>query len=395
MKELPRPYQWRTWRSGAEPGPDDRAFDDAVRRLLDRCQMPTPGVTLSYHAEPSFLKALAAQGDEHHLVYSRRESDGELMSLGVRSLRPAWLEGKPSRLAYIHHLRVHPEHRGGTLLARGYQAFREVSQAFPAPLTLTSILEGNAAALETLNNPKGRGPLPEYRPVSGYLTALFPLRGPGRRWPRRGRAVPTPAGCEIRPLGPDDLPALQALSDRFGRGNDGAWRSLPEGASWGKGSLLPGLNIGDVLGAFAGNRLVGALGVWNRMGTQQIRLASLHPLLAWCRRLWDAGRLLWGSCPLPSEGSEIPHRLLDPWAVEPGWERRVMPALLGAALELARRAGALFAAWGVAEGHPARPAAGRFFHLPYASRLFTVAWPETPVVPVGQGRGISISLGIL
>ncbi|HOT26949.1 MAG TPA: hypothetical protein PLU72_02095 [Candidatus Ozemobacteraceae bacterium] len=395
MNELPRPYRWLVWRSGSELGPEEREFDAAVRRLVNRCRMPTPGLTLSYHAEPSFFQALAAQGDEHHLVYSRREVDGELMSIGIRSLRPAWIEGAPARLAYIHHLRVHPDHRGGTLLARGYQAFREVSRAFPAPLTVTSILEGNAAARDVLANPAGRGPLPGYLRLSGYLTALFPLRGPGGRWPRRGRRIRTPFACEIRPLTGDDIPALRTLAERFGRTGDGAWWSPPDGAAWGPQSLWPGLRVNDVLGAFAGNALVAAVGVWNRSETQQIRLSDLHPVLSAIRRVWEAGGALWGRCPLPAEGGEVPHRLLDPWAVEPGWERRVMPALLDAALDAARREGALFAAWGVAEGHPAKPAADRFFYFPYASSLFTVAWPETPVADVGRRRPLAIPLGML
>ncbi len=391
---LPGSYELTTWQNDQLVGAGDEQLDAAVRCLVDACHMPTPILALSYHTEPSFRAALCCRGHEHHLVYSRRDNRTELASLGIRSLRTVRLHQREAKLAYIHHLRVHPKHAGGTLLARGYQAFREVSRQSPAAVTLTSILEGNHTARALLANQNGRGPLPAYQPLVRYLTALIPLRGPGKRWPCRFREVGRRA-LMIRNLTLDDAAVLEELVTRTGAHHDGITYEPPIRGEWSSHSLWPGLQMSDLVGVFRGTTLLGAVGVWNRGVVEQIRLASLHPALSGMQRIWHIGRKIWGECPLPAVGTEVPHLLLDPWFVEPGMEEEVGLPLVAAALKQAQARGALFAAFGVPEGHGLRNVVNRFFHLPYWSMLYAVRWPETPQIPSNLAERLIVSLGTL
>jgi len=390
---LSAPYELTTWRAGSPSSPADEQLDARIRHLLSACHMPTPILSLAYQCEPSFRRALACQGGEHYLVYARDRAADELNSLGIRSLRTSSLNQVACRMAYIHHLRIHPQQAGGTLLARGYQAFREVSREFPAPITTTSILEGNTTARGLLENRAGRGPLPAYEPLTRYLTALLPLRGPGARWPRRMRTRNV-SPYVIRNLASEDQTAVSDLYERASRSFDGLVLPIIVNHHSDAG-LWPGLNWSDMLGVFAGRDLLGLIAVWNRMPVQQIRLSHLHPVLTFLQRFWSVGRAFWGECPLPPSGTEVPHLLLDPWLIAPGREREIGPLLLDAALTRAAARHALFVAFGVPEWHPMREVIRRFFHVPYWSMLYTVRWPETPAVPTGVEKRLIPPLGTL
>ena len=122
----------------------------------------------------------------------------------------------------------------------------------------------------------------------------------------------------------------------------------------------------------------------------------ISPVFRALQRMWSAASRLLGPCPLPPLGEQVPHVLLDPWAVQPGFEATALPLLLAAALRFLRTTtAASFAAFGVPRSHPAFGVCRRFFFLPYWSAIYTVAWPETPVPVRSPGRQFQLPLGTL
>lgn len=386
---LPTPYESLSLKSDQLPDRSIAKLDEEIRHLQRRCIMPSNLLELDFQTEPSFMQALQFHGNHHQIVFSHFPQKAEMASLGIRSIKPVYLGGKIKNLAYIHHLRIHPDKRGSSLLAKGYQAFRKVSQQLPADSTLTSILEENAPARKILENSDGRGPLPIYRPICRYLTALIPLKGPGSRWPLKKRGQR--ADFLVRGLERHDSNDLFSLFRRFGEANDGA--PVLDEEAMGKG-IWQGLSVENFVGAFRQNRLIGALGVWEQTQWKQILLNRTHWLIGFLRELWNLGSGVWGACPLPEDGKIVPNVLFDPWAIESGFER-VLPLLFSRAIEKARFTTAIFAAWGAPEKHPATAGVRHVHFIPYWSNIFQVIWSETPVFSFSENRPMLFHLSSL
>lgn len=382
------------FRSGAALTPATASLDAEIRQLVKSSRMPSPYIELDYQTEPSFFAALAPFGHRHDLVLIRPPDFDGLAGLGVRSVRRAFVGGREVELGYLHHLRFHPDIRGGSYLARGYKALRQAFNATPLPATLTSILEDNSAARHILENNRAGGVMPSYQKISRFLTALIPLRGPGQRWPVKHRHA-VPGVYRSRRLTQGDMPRLVKLFAEAGRCNDGATIFTAGDFCGGLGSMLPGMQISNVIGIFSGNDLLAATGIWNQQQYRQIILSHLCSPLLNIQRIWQAGSRLWGQCPVPSIGEPVDSVLLDPWAVAPGLELELMPTLLMAAVREARQLGALFAAFGVAEKNPAINSVRTVFFLPYWSIIYQVQWPETGIYDFGGQQMQLSNLGAL
>lgn len=381
-------------RIGSETVMNDRLrlIDREIEQLLATSQMGGSIIDLDYQARPSFLSSLEMYGFSHDLVLIRPAGVSHLAGLGIRSLRRAFLQGEPNRIGYLHHLRLHPEIRGGMYLARGYRGVRGFFTGQPAPVTLTSVLEENHSARKTLEANRNSASMPSYDPVSRYLTALIPLRGPGRRWPAIRRTRPV---FNARMLKPDDFSLLQELFFLAGQKNDGvpAIGELLDESRVING--FPDLKIDDFIGIFANNQLVAACGLWNQQARKQIIIRKTGAGLNFIRRIWNAFELFFGRCPIPAPGEQVNQILLDPWVVLPGYEKSATGFMLAHAATEARKRGHDFAAWGVAEKHPAAPAAKSVYFIPYWSIIYQVYWPEHGPYVFGDKQLQLINLGAL
>ncbi len=391
---MPEAIEHLVYRTGSDSDFSLTSLDCEIRELVRASRMPSPYIELDYQTEPSFLQALPVYGHHHDMILIRPAGFENLAGLGIRSIRRAWLGGKVADVGYLHHLRFLPQIRGGSYLLKGYRALRRVFSQNPVPLTLTSILEDNRPAREVLENQRAGGAMPSYNAVSRFLTALIPLQGPGVRWPQRYRCAADKA-AGVRRLTPDDLPQLLDLFADFGRCYDGAPAFVAEDFSGAAVGSLAGLHVTSMLGIFEDSRLLAAIGIWNQQRYKQIVLSQLCPPLQMARSIWQAGRAVWGNCPIPAVGERVDSVLLDPWAVRPGYERRLMPILLQAASSDARQRGALFAAFAVAEKNPVINAVNSVFFLPYWSIIYQVCWPETLVYDFADRQLQLANLGAL
>jgi len=338
--------------------------------------MPSPWIQLDYQTEPSFFKALAAYGHEHDLVLIQPGGFEHLAGLGIRSIRKVFLGGRPVDVGYLHHLRFHPEIRGGSFLLRGYREFRRIFNEKPLPITLTSIVADNNHARQMLEGRRADGAMPVYQEVSRYLTAMIPLRGPGSRWPVKFRKSPDSV-FQSRKLSSEDAGKLSALFAEAGRvcecvpcfsANDFKNTSI-------NSPSCPA--ISDFIGIFQDEMLVAAAAIWDQREFRQIILSRIDKSLAFGRDLWNIGSGIWGACPIPATGKAVNFMLIDPWVIKPGLENVLMPLLLSLTTFEARMRGADFAAIGTAEKNPAISSLKTVFFIPYWSIIYQVFWPET------------------
>jgi hypothetical protein len=268
----------------APAGPDD----DAALRERMAADWLRGNLSVSFRREPSYFAGCALQGEQAQ-VYKCFDADArQLVGMGARITTPVYVNGELRRVGLLSDLRLAPEHRGGTLVARGYKVVRQLHEADPVPFYLTAILDGNRTALASIAS--GRAGLPSYRDWGRMLTPAIHLD-----LPKPALAV---AGVLFRRAVAADAGALGELCASAGRRRQFARPLLP---------LPPGLDWGDFLVAEQGSRLTACLATWDQHALRQTHIEAYSPWLAALRPLYNAAARALPIKPLPAPGARIPY----------------------------------------------------------------------------------------
>src|SRR6185503_2012071 len=96
--------------------------DDAA--LLEFMKTTTlPGeITIAMQREPSLFAASPAFGEVHQVFVSREGT--RVVGMAERAERRLYVNGAEAPVGYISGVRVHPEHRGGSTLFKGFRFLR-------------------------------------------------------------------------------------------------------------------------------------------------------------------------------------------------------------------------------------------------------------------------------
>jgi hypothetical protein len=157
------------------------AADDAeVRRIL-RGNALGGGIRVSLEREPDAGVAAAIEGDVHHTLIARERSSGRVAAIGSRSVRDVYVNGRPSRLAYLGQLRFNrPLRAPRELLEAGFAACRALHESADAPCSLISIVADNEAAARLLLGIRSPS-MPRFVPAGAVTTLVMRCGGRERR----------------------------------------------------------------------------------------------------------------------------------------------------------------------------------------------------------------------
>jgi hypothetical protein len=338
--------------------------DAALRSVLARTPM-AGRISVAFGREPSFFGAAAVEGRFHQVVLGRDRESRHVVGFGVRSVGERYVNGCPEPVGYLSGLRILPEHRQGALLARGYRFFRELHADARAHLYLTTIAEGNRAALDILAS--GRGGLPAYHPAGRYHTVALPLR-------RAGFRPAIPAGFSVRSATAEDLAGIVEFLNVHGP----ARQFFPVYRAddfQNDGGLLRGLAAGDVLLCLRGSTLVGVLAGWDQHAFRQTLVCGYSGSLHWARPVYNAWARLAGRPELPAPGNGF-RSLTAALPVVVDSDPRVLAALVGSLLVQARSRSVDYVLLGLHEADSLWPAARKFGGTRYTTRLFLVCWED-------------------
>ena len=252
---------------------------DALLRERMAADRMEGAIAVSFRREPSYFAGCAVQGDVTQVVTCIDQHTGALTGLGSRSTASAYVNGAPQRIGYLADLRVAPEYRRGTLLARGYRFFQGLHEADPVPFYTTMIYDGNAPALQTLQG--ARGGLPLYRDWGRFLT-------PALRLDRKVVRIPQ-FGVEVRRGSREKLHDIVSFLNRTQATKQFApdYRAsdFPDGR-------FKGLQAGDFFVAWREGRIVGTLAAWDQAAFRQTHVESYSGLLALARPFYNAAARL-------------------------------------------------------------------------------------------------------
>lgn len=337
--------------------------DDAELRKLDAEQVVNGSVQVYFRHEPSFFQSVRVQGVINQIGVVRDSQTEKIVGMGIRSVRPAYINGTAANLGYLGGLWLDPSVRSGTLLARIYRSFYELHRDRQTQLYITTIPEDADEIRQLLTS--GRAGLPYYDDFGRYYAVAIRLRSKG----------PRPQGpIEVIRANSTHLQELEECLNQYGPrrqffpcfiAND-FLSGLPH---------LRDLRTKDFYLAMEQGRAVGVAALWNQMAFRQFVLAGYR---GW-RRMTDAVlqrmRKFLRQPARFQVGQEIPYIFLSFLAVQDD-RRDVFRVLLRTLCHEAAEAGACCLLAGFHEKDPLLREVGWCRPYVHTRRLYVVYWED-------------------
>lgn len=343
------------------------ADEPALRELLRLNPMPG-AISLSFQTEPDYFRAAAIEGPFQQTIVGRDSVTGAICGMGSRAVRPLYVNGQVMPVGYFSQLRVDRRREWGMglarLVAQGFAFLRELHGDGRTPFSLLSVIEENQAARRVL---AARLPgMPQLVEVARMVTYAIAPR-------RRLAPLAPPAGVRLARGGPEDVPALLACLDDYGRRHQffPAWTS----ATLFDPALAPGLRPEHFWLAWRGEQVVGCLARWDQRNVKQ---TVVHAYGGWLGRLRPALNALRGlhRLPyLPPPGAELRASFASHLALredDPG----LFAALLRAVYGDARAHGDHYFLLGLRASNPLRSVLAPYAKFPYVSQLYLAGWED-------------------
>jgi len=338
------------------------ADDAELRTLIRRVPMGGP-VRIAFQREPSFFAAERVGALSVDVIAGRDRTAGRIVGFGSRSTRRLFVNGAPARVAYLSSLRSLPEIRGGTLLARGYRALRELHTEPPPPYCVTTILDDNPAAKRLLTS--RRAGLPVYKEIGGLRTyaitpaSCTPARASGRLTVARGSRA-----------------TLGRILDFINR-NNAQFQFAPchRPEDFEPGGLFPDFNPEHFYTASLNGALLGVAAAWDQGRFKQTAITGYSGAFSCVRPFYNLYASLTDRPRLPDIGEPLRFFYLSFVAVDSS-APDAFPALLERICMEMKGRGHDYLLIGVGERHPLRAALDTLRSRVITSRVYAVSWPE-------------------
>jgi hypothetical protein len=335
------------------------ADDEELRELLRRS--PIPGsISVTFEREPSFFGSCGVRGDFFQVGIGRDRRTGKIVGLGTRSVSSAFVNGRSTPLGYLSDLRLDPESRGGTLIARGYRFLRDLHEDHRAHLYTTVIFSENHVALTSIA--AGRAGLPAYHDMGL-------VHSPGINIRRTKREII--ANCEILRGSQELLPDIVECLNR----NNARRQFAPVHTVADFKTRWQNFNIADFYVAVRGSRVVGVLGCWDQSSFKQTRVAGYSSRLRWMVPLANTLRPLTGAPRFPERGEELAYFYLCFIAIDED-DIDIFRTLLRRAYNDAVGSQYLYAILALHERDPFLTALRDYSLTPFLARLFCVTFED-------------------
>lgn len=357
-----------------------RQSDDAgLGQMMSRIVMPG-STSISYSYVGSFFSALEAEGYDQRTLVGERS--GTIVAAGSVTKRKVFLQGKPVEVGYLASLRIAPDARGSSLLARGYRLLGELQQTeLQLPFYLTSIMRNNDAALRLLTS--GRVGLPNYRLVGGYKTAVIPIF---RNYPRLK---------DVSLLGGEEtgIDHIFHCLEQYGSAKDCFTVFDRQELSQGDG-MMKGIKLEDFIVAFKGSEPVGVVALWDQSSFRKMVVRDYSGGMRLASILDQFIGKFTGSPLLPEKEKPFAPRYLSCVAVKDN-DPEVFDALLAETVTQMRVRKEKLLIAGFFEVDRLCTVLNAFFHIPFYSNIYAVDWDGKAHATFGASRNCYLDAGSL
>jgi hypothetical protein len=265
-------------------------------------------------------------------------------------------------VGYLSGLRLLPEIRRSSALARGYAALKKLHDENPVPVYLTTIIESNREARDLLTS--GRAFLPYYLDRGRYFSYAINLRKRRRKYS---------SGVKIRRG--DEVGLSSILSFLLEHGQRYQFFPLLEEKDFGT-DFLRGLRPADFRSAVdERGEIIGVAAVWDQSAFKQNRVQGYAPLIRMLRPAINGFLSMTGFRPLPAPGETLGSLYLAFNCVREN-DPEIFRALLERIYSEHQGGEYHFLVVGLHERDPLRKTLRRFPAFRYASRCYLVCWND-------------------
>lgn len=265
------------------------ASDNADLCAIFRATPMQGSISVAFEREPDYFAGAKVQNIHLDIFLGRDSKTGRVPGLFSVGHRPVYLNGQRKDVRYFCDLRIRPEYRNGTLLARGYRYInKHIMQG--AEFAQTVIVADNIPALDMLLS--GRASLPRYLPYGNYNTFAVSLRQKFKQYDQ---------SLKIRRAGKKDIVRMQSFMLR--QAIHKQFFPVYDLNQIGQHAYYQAQNIEDYWLAFHGSELVGMLGVWDQKTYKQSRIVHYSRSMQWLRPVLNRMQFLSQGFYLPSVGS--------------------------------------------------------------------------------------------
>ncbi len=179
-----------------------RESDNDDLLALTRATPMAGTISLRIDRDPDFFALLRLRGEGKVFIAVR--GGREVVGCISAALRTAYIAGNPETVAYIADMKVHPRVSGTRTALRLMQALETYVRSTSVDLCFSVVAQGNHRAMSLF---EGRLGIPPWVPLGRFLVdELIPSPFTNSRGP-----------YSIEPAGPQHLPEIAALLDRFHR----------------------------------------------------------------------------------------------------------------------------------------------------------------------------------
>ena len=281
------------------------ADNPRILEFFERTPMHASAFDVQYRRRPDFFNLLRYQSDRAFVILS--ETDGGVVrSVGTVSLRPGWVDGRPTTVGYLGDLRIAFDRvvsrMWRKLFADIVTRAQEIDELADCTHWFTAVIDDNRAALSALIRPasaaQGR-----HRPSQPVLVPIAPftMRNLIMRLPVVGRSR-SDGPWALGEARPQDLPALTEFFERENQ-------SMPLGF---RGELArrlsrwDGLTVSDFIYAADAGGLLACVAPWSPSAAKQTVISRVPATL----RLLGRGARLLPSPPVRIPAPGEPLRML-------------------------------------------------------------------------------------
>jgi len=267
--------------------------DDADLRRILRENSMGGSISLTLRKEPSFFDDLSVEGNFNQVVAAREVESRRVVGFGVRSIKPAFVNGEKVDIGYLGCLRLDKQFRGTTLVPRGYKLFSELHKDSRVPFYLTTIVDDNQYAKQILTS--NRMGMPNYNDFGAYHTYVIPVK----------RKKSSDSKKNIVQANEGNIEDIIRFVNQEGRKKQ-FYPAYSEKDLTDATGLLRGLNIEDILLHFDGADIDGIMASWNQSSFRQTVVEGYSGILKYARPIINLVGRVKGNLPyLPQEGQQI------------------------------------------------------------------------------------------
>ncbi|MBT8341386.1 MAG: hypothetical protein KJP07_15360 [Desulfatitalea sp.] len=337
----------------------DESHDNEICRLMSSVSM-SGNVELIYARWPSFFHGLGVQGkfNEIGLV----EKEGIYVGMGVRSIKPMYINGGKVEFGYLHSLRAARGREGG-ITKKIFEALREQHGDKKTWGYVNTIIENNFNAMRSLLS--GKEGMPTYVDYGRYLTYAVNMNK---------RKRPLEFSCDTEVKKGDEI-ELESIVNFLNK----------EGC---KKQFYPVYTVNDFhteyvrdfhpknfYVAFQADTIVGVAAKWDQSRYKQYVVMGYHGLIKYFRCLVNAGIKLSGYRPLPGKMEKLNMFYVSFVSIKEN-DPSVLLKLIDRIYQDNKDEKYHFFMMGFHETDALKKAMDKYYTICYPSRLYLVLWKE-------------------